>query len=144
MGMQTGIRNDTRYEKEKSQKNKREREEREREKMRGREREYVLVCEREREREITMGKARGRGNLYCTLINIVTVIEFYTNLSVLNNLFVQKFFFRVLDLFCYKTNEINKDDKNMPFFTMGRSSCNTHFPAMLGNQTLSTLFIKLS
>ena len=104
----------------------------------------MYLCARERERKITMGKARGRGNLYCTLINIVTVIEFYTNLSVLNNLFVQKFFFRVLDLFCYKTNEINKDDKNLSFLTMGRSSCNTHFPPMLGNQTLSTLFIKLS
>ena len=99
----------------------------------------MYLCARERERKITMGKARGRGNLYCTLINIVTVIEFYTNLSVLNNLFVQKFFFRVLDLFCYKTNEINKDDKNLSFLTMGRSSCNTHFPPMLGNQTLSTL-----
>ena len=112
MGMQTGIRNDTRYEKEKSQKNKRERErEREGREREGRERknerEGKGICICVREREITMGKARGRGNLYCTLINIVTVIEFYTNLSVLNNLFVQKFFFRVLDLFLLQ----NKRDK---------------------------------
>ena len=113
----------------------RERERGERERKNEREGKGICTCVREREREITMGKARGRGNLYCTLINIVTVIEFYTNLSVLNNLFVQKFFFRVLDLFCYKTNEINKDDKNLSFLTMGRSSCNTHFPP--GNQTLS-------
>ena len=34
---------------------------------------------------------------------------------------------------------LNKDDKNLSLLTIGRSSCNTHFPPMPGSETLSTL-----